>query len=192
METRTVILIGPEGAGKSTIGKLLAKALSKELFSLDRHRNELYAPYNYNQAEAEQIYKEQGEWAFYLHWTAFEFKAVSHILQNALNAHDTFYGKILDFGAGHSVYEKPEQLAAIEEYLRPYPDVFLILPCKDTEEAIRVREARRGHKLGLNKHFLEHESNRRLAKHIIYTKNKTPTESLEELLQVLLTKSTSG
>ncbi|KAI5459514.1 hypothetical protein BGZ63DRAFT_425499 [Mariannaea sp. PMI_226] len=59
-----IILIGPEGAGKSTIDRLLADALSKELYNLDRHRDEHYSPYNYDKSAAMKLFEEQGEWAF--------------------------------------------------------------------------------------------------------------------------------
>lgn len=192
MDSRTIILIGPEGAGKSTIGRIISEALSKELYSLDRHRDELYAPYSYDPAVAQKIRDEQGLWAFYTHWSFFEYKAVSHVLQNARHPGDEFHGKILDFGAGHSVYEKPEELATIEAYMKPYPNVFLILPCEDKEEAKKIMEARRGHELGLNRHFLGHESNERLAKHVIFTTGRTPEESSEEVLKILGAAVTTG
>ncbi|KAL7808662.1 hypothetical protein V8C26DRAFT_438609 [Trichoderma gracile] len=181
----TVILIGPEGSGKSTIGKIIADALSRELYSLDRHRDELYAPYGYDKAFAEEIYKEQGLWAFYQHWKTFEYKAVTHILQNAKQEGDEFYGKILDFGAGHSVFENPEELAHIEALMQPYENVFLVLPCEDVDEVVRITEERRGHELGLNRHFVEHPSNKRLAKHIIYTKDMTAEECAEKVLRIV-------
>ncbi|CAM0135634.1 hypothetical protein VKS41_005286 [Umbelopsis sp. WA50703] len=181
----TIILIGPEGSGKSTIGSLIAKALSKELYSLDRHRDELYAPYNYDKVLAEKIYEDHGLWAFYKHWKTFEYQAVSHILQNANRKGDEFHGKILDFGAGHSVYEESKQLARIEEMIKPYRNVILFMPCEDVEEAVKITEARRGHDLGLNKHFMENPTNKRLAKHIIYTKDTTPEECAERVLRIV-------
>ncbi|OAA80469.1 hypothetical protein LEL_00014 [Akanthomyces lecanii RCEF 1005] len=185
MESKTIILIGPEGAGKSTIGALLATSLAKPLYSLDRHRDALYAPYGYSPAVAQSIYDTHGLWAFYAHWTVFEFQAVCHILGNAARQPDEYFGKILDFGAGHSVYDNPEELAAVEALMAPFEHVFLVLPCEDVDEAARIMEARRGKELGLNRHFLTHESNGRLAKYTIYTKDRTPEECAKEILQIL-------
>ncbi|KAL7920364.1 hypothetical protein ACQKWADRAFT_298811 [Trichoderma austrokoningii] len=185
MSAESIILIGPEGSGKSTIGKIIATTLAKELYSIDRHRDELYAPFGYDKALAEKIYEEQGLWPFYQHWKIFEYQAVSHILQNASKEDDEFYGMIIDFGAGHSVYEKPEELDKIEALMKPYQNVILLTPCEDVEEALKITEARRNRKLGLNKHFLEHPSNRRLAKHIIYTKDTTAEECAESVLQII-------
>ncbi|KAM0259139.1 hypothetical protein ACHAQJ_003511 [Trichoderma viride] len=185
MYLESVILIGPEGSGKSTIGKIIAQNLAKGLYSLDRHRDELYAPYGYDKVFAEKIYEEKGLWAFYQHWKAFEYQAVSHILQNAGKEGDEFYGKILDFGAGHSVFENPEELAKIEALMEPYRNVILVMPCEDVEEAVKITETRRGHELGLNKHFMAHPSNKRLAKHIIYTKDTTSEACAERVLQII-------
>ena len=50
------------------------------------------------------------------------------------------------------------------------------------EEGIRERRK-------LNKHFVEHPSNKRLAKHIFYTKDKSPETTTNEIIQTLnLTK----
>ncbi|KAL7782085.1 hypothetical protein V8C43DRAFT_296889 [Trichoderma afarasin] len=185
MYDETIILIGPEGSGKSTIGKILAKTLSKELYTLDRHRDELYAPYGYDKDLAAKIYEEKGLWAFYQHWKTFEYKTVVHILQNASQEGDQFYGKILDFGAGHSVFENPQELENIETLIKPYENVILVMPCEDVDEVVKITEARRGHELGLNKHFMEHPSNKRLAKHIIYTKDTTAEECAERALEII-------
>ncbi|KAF5683504.1 shikimate kinase [Fusarium circinatum] len=181
----TIILIGPEGAGKTTIGKVLSEYLNKELFSLDRHRKELYAPFDYDDARANKLYEQEGVEGLLKYWKYFEYRAVVDILQNALKPGDRFYGKILDFGAGHSIFEDKEELDRVQELMSPYRGVFLILPCEDVEEALRIMEERRGHELSYNRHFLDHPSNKTLAKHIIYTKNISPERGADEILEFL-------
>ncbi|KAF5566560.1 shikimate kinase [Fusarium napiforme] len=181
----TIILIGPEGAGKTTIGKVLAERPDRELFRLDRHRKELYAPFDYDDAHANNLYEQQGVEALLKYWKYFEYRAVVDILQNALKPGDKFYGKILDFGAGHSIFENKEELDHVAELMAPYEGVFLVLPCEDMDEALKIMEERRGHELSYNEHFLSHPSNKTLAKHIIYTKDKSPARSADEILEYL-------
>lgn len=185
----TIILIGPEGAGKSTIGRLLAKRFSIELYSLDRHRDELYAPYGYDKELAEKLFKEEGIWSFWKYWSVFEFKAVCHILRNAIRPGDLFYGKVLDFGAGHSVYEDESELKDVASLMAPFPNVVLLIPCEDEEEALRIMEQRRGKALELNKLFVKHESNRFLAKHVVYTKDMTPDECEQQVVRLMQGKN---
>ncbi|KAF5243601.1 hypothetical protein FANTH_8181 [Fusarium anthophilum] len=181
----TIILIGPEGAGKTTIGKVLSEKLNRKLFSLDRHRKELYAPFNYDDTRANNLYEQEGVEALLKYWKYFEYRAVVDILQNSLKPGDRFYGKILDFGAGHSIFENNEELDRVGELISPYRGVFLILPCEDMDEALRIIEERRGHELSYNRHFLGHPSNKTLAKHIIYTKDISLERSADEILGFL-------
>jgi hypothetical protein len=39
--------------------------------------------------------------------------------------------------------------------------------------------------LELNEHFVKHPSNRQLAKRVVYTRDKTPDETCEEVLHLL-------
>lgn len=185
MSAESIILIGPEGSGKSTIGKIIANSLTKDLYSLDRHRDELYTPFGYDKDLGARIYDKQGLWPFYMYWKQYEYQAVTRILQNARKEGDEFHGKVLDFGAGHSVYEDPQELDKVAELMEPYRNVILVMPCEDVKEAVRISEERRGHRLDLNKHFMEHPSNKRLAKYIIYTKDTTPEECSEKVLNII-------
>jgi energy-coupling factor transporter ATP-binding protein EcfA2 len=179
----TIILIGPEGAGKTTVAKLLAEQLSKELFSLDRHRRQLYAPYGYDEAYADGLYKDEGEIALLQYWNYFEYRATVHILQNAFESDDEFFGKILDFGAGHSVYEAKQELHHVMALSEQYANIYLLLPCEDVDEAVKITEHRRGHALGYNRFFMEHPSNKSISKYILYTKDKEPRDSAAEVMK---------
>jgi hypothetical protein len=37
----------------------------------------------------------------------------------------------------------------------------------------------------INEHFVRHPSNYALAKHVVYTKNKSPVETCDEILSLL-------
>src|SRR5579862_3523609 len=56
----TVILIGPIGAGKSTLGALLATKLGVPQRPMDRHRWNYYNEIGYDQELADRLQKEQG------------------------------------------------------------------------------------------------------------------------------------
>lgn len=181
----TIILIGPEGAGKSTVGKLIAATLSKELFTLDRHRDELYAPYGYNKEHANLLYEQQGLWKFYEYWNKFEFLTVRDMLTGIIAGQSTHAGQILDFGAGHSVYEDPAQFDEIRSLVKQFRNVIFLLPCEDKEKALALMEARRGHKLPLNKQFMESECNAKLATLTVFTAESLPEQSAEKILSFI-------
>ena len=182
MDTSTIILIGPEGAGKTTLATLLSPLLKKSSYELDRHRNELYSPYGYDKSAATALWDahKPDPWPIYRYWKPFEFAAVRHILSTP-----SFHDQILSFGAGHSIFENADQLAEVERLMGRFRNVILVLPCEDADEAVGILEKRKGMELPLNKHFLEHESNRRLAKFTVYTKGKTPEETTKEVLDIL-------
>ena len=101
------------------------------------------------------------------------------------NENGEYYGQILDFGAGHSVYEDEEELENVRRLMEGFRHVFLFTPCEDAVEGLRITEERRGHSLELNEFFFKHKSNKVFAKHTIYTRDRSPEECLEEVVGVL-------
>lgn len=93
---------------------------------------------------------------------------------------------VIDFGAGHSVYEDDEQFARVQRVLAPYNNIILLLPSPDWEESLQILNERVGslifNNFDLNQHFLQHHANYDLAKFIIYSKGKTPEETCEEII----------
>lgn len=176
-----IILMGPEGTGKTTIGKILSHHFRIDQYTLDRHRDELYSEMGYDSAYAAKVFEEDGTWALYAYWKPFEAFAVKKVLRELDNC-------VIDFGAGHSVFEEESILDEIEQAMEPFKNVVLLLPSEDVEESLDILSARRGYDdetRALNRHFLEHPSNRRLAKHVVLTKDKTEDSVANEVIQLV-------
>ena len=177
-----IILIGPIGAGKSTIGELLAGQLKLPQCSMDEKRWPYYKEIGYSQQLAALKRETEGFWGVCQYWKPFEAYAVGRLL--AENHHC-----IIDFGAGHSVYDDPQLFESVQQALAPYPNVILLLPSPDLDESIAILNQRNEYvpngTPNVHEHLLRHPSNFQLAKFIVYTKSKTPIETCQEILQVV-------
>lgn len=186
----TIILIGPMGVGKSTVGKLLAERLSLPNYPMDDLRWDYYNEIGYDTERAGTIYETEGGKALLRYWKPFEAYAVERLLTE-------YSGCVIDFGAGHSVYEDEALFERVANVLRPLPYVILLMPSPDLAESIdtlhqrmRVMLEAEGMKINeeffqANEHFVTHPSNHRLAKVTIYTKDKTPAQTCEEIISLL-------
>ncbi|MEO1388800.1 MAG: shikimate kinase [Cyanobacteria bacterium J06634_6] len=175
-----IILIGPQTVGKSTVGKLLAERLDLPQCSMDEKRWRYYKEIGYDETLAQQKIEEEGAWGILRYWKPFEAYAVERLL-----AEHTNY--VIDFGAGHSVYDDSQLFQRVEKALSPYPNVVLLLPSPDLEDSISILSKRNQHLpadiRSTNEYFIKHPSNNRLAKFVVYTKSKTPTETCDEILR---------
>ena len=186
----TIILIGPLGAGKSTIGRLLADKLDLPLCTVDHVRQAYYEEVGYDEVLAAEIAaSDQGIQGVIRYSKPFEFQMVQRVLAE--------HHGIIDFGASNSVYDDTDLMAQVELVLAPFPNVILLLPSADVEESAAILKKRLIRMLNeagkeftdelfeLNRYFIEHPSNYQLANLIIYTKDKTPEAICEEILQRL-------
>ena len=177
-----VILIGPISAGKSTLGKLVAAALGLPHVSLDEIRFEYYREIGYDESIAKQRYAADGFWGLYRYWKPFEAHAVERVVVDHANC-------VIDFGAGHSVYEDDALLARVKQALAPHPNVVLILPSADVATSLEVLRHRqpslREIVPDINEHFLTHRSNYELATLTVYTADRTAEDTCAEILRRL-------
>lgn len=103
---------------------------------------------------------------------------------------------IIDFGASNSVYEDDALSARVWTALAPYTNIILLLPSSDLDESTQILKNRLMQMLSaagkeytdelfqLNEYFIRHPSNLRLAKQVIYIKDKQPGEVCDEIMQI--------
>jgi shikimate kinase len=180
----TIILIGPLGAGKTTVGQLLAKQLGVPFCSVDTVRPAYYQRVGYDQTAAASG---EGVRDVMRSSKPFEARMVEMVLAE--------HRGVIDFGASNSVYDESDLLARVEKALAPYPYVILLLPSPDADESAEILKTRLIRMLTeagkefsdelfeLNGYFIRHPSNRQLAKQVIYTKDKTPEKICSEILK---------
>jgi shikimate kinase len=187
----TIILIGPLGVGKTTVGNLLARKLDLPFCSVDDVRWAYYQKMGYDKTLASQIAaSDQGGQDVLRYSKPFEARMVEQVLAD--------HHGIIDFGASNSAYDDQALFARVENALAPYPNVILLLPSPDKEESVEILKDRLIRMLTeegkeftdelfeLNKYFVGHPSNHRLAKLVIYTKDKSAEKVCDELVQKLV------
>jgi len=185
----TIILIGPMCAGKSTIAKMLAERLGIRRYELDSLRQGYYDEIGYDNEVASKIANgEEGMMGLIKYWKPFE----AHAVERALSEYKSC---VLDFGAGHSVHEDENLFTRVQNALALLDYVILLLPSPNLDESVDILNARFSKLLerevgkvdpkllDLNDHFVKHPSNQRLAKMTIYTQDKSPEETCDEILE---------
>lgn len=181
---KEIILIGPMGVGKTTIGMLLSEKLQVQSVGLDDIRWYYYYKQGYSVAYARSLREQQGfRKGLYPYWKPFEADSVPAMLQD-------FQGCVFHFGAGQSVYEDPVLFAKVQHVLSECENVVLLIPAKDHDESLASllnRMKDRGQTpseemIEMLKHFIEHPSNWTLAKHVVYIKDKSPEAICEEVM----------
>lgn len=182
-----IVLIGPPCTGKSTLAPLVADRLGRPHVSLDEARWAYYREIGYDESFAAHIRATCGFAALAFFWKQFDVYAVERAVADHPRA-------IIDFGAGHSTFESSEALARARAALAACSHVLLILPFPDEATSIRVlRERTRA----LNvpgvfeqpfdwvEYFVRHPTNRLLATHTVYTEERSPSESCEEIVALI-------
>ncbi|MCU5781752.1 shikimate kinase [Alcanivorax balearicus MACL04] len=180
MSESGIILIGPIGSGKSTIAALVSKKLNMPRCSMDDHRWGYYEEIGYDYRVAERLERKDGINGVYRYWKEFEIHAVERLLSEHKNS-------VIDFGAGHSVYEDEAYLKRAKIAMGGFKNVVLLLPSSDLKCSLKILNERNNfeseNEINLNRHFLEHKSNFELAKHIVYTNGCKPEDSAFEVIR---------
>ncbi len=82
-----------------------------------------------------RVMEAEGFAGVYRYWERFELHAVRRLLAEHRNC-------VIDFGAGQSVYEDAADLARVQEFLAPYPNIVLLLPSPNLDESVALLRER--------------------------------------------------
>ena len=101
---------------------------------------------------------------------------------------------VIDFGAGHSIYEDEELRNKMKIMCSDFRNIILLLPTENKEESRKILLERRNIKEGSHKdqdnwHFITAPNNYELATNIVYEEGKNPEEVSNEILQIIRQKN---
>ena len=182
-----IVIIGPVGAGKSTQGQLVAKALNKRSLSLDSIANEYYEANGFGPSRFQAVKKENGYLEAYRQWWPSLAYAAKRVVED-------YNDCVIDFGAGHSHYEDELLFKGVTEALLSYKHIILLLPSPDLDRSVmllrqRSIEERKKDWYHDGYDFIEHwvkdECNHYLSTVSIYTEGKTPEQTRDEILKAI-------
>ena len=186
-----IVLIGPICSGKSTLAQLLADSLGLKRYELDEQRWDYYEEIGYDKEIAQQIVEsERGRLGLLQYWKPFEAHAVERVVTE-------YQDGVIDFGAGHSVYENASLFSRVQQALTPLRNIIFLLPSEDLVKSTMILNQRfaallKGEGievdeelLEVNKHFVNHPSNHLLATVTIYTQGRSPEETCREIINSL-------
>lgn len=191
MTAPSIILIGPLGAGKTTIGAMLGARLGWPWIDVDDLRWAYYAEIGYDPVHAEALRQEGGFVALGRYWKPFEAYAVERVVQDYPT--DT----VIAFGAGNSAYGDPEQFARVQRALAPFPYVILLMPVPDIEQSAVILRDRIAAKrpdltpeshqtmMEINREFMSVQTNALLATHTVYSDGRTPEQVCDAIMALL-------
>jgi shikimate kinase len=104
---KSIVLIGPPGSGKSTVGKALARRLKRSFFDTDSMIEER------SQKKIGEIFVDQGEDEF----RRIEFIVLQDVLQTT--------GSVISLGGGAPIREQSQELIAASNVFVVYLDISL-------------------------------------------------------------------
>jgi len=175
--TRSIVLTGPIGVGKSTLAKLLGKELCLPVCVYDEVKDNYRYKAGLSREKALAINADQGVYAMLKYMN--EFKSL--ILQPII---DDYPGHIIDLGAGAHSFDEPHQVKRAKLAFSSVDEVVLLMPSSDLETNINSLPGLKEN-YEVNTFLIMHPTNNLFATKTIFTYGKSPAEVLDEAMQQL-------
>lgn len=163
----SILLIGPSGVGKSTVAERLKKKTGMPRLCLDKIANDA------RRNGLRNRFRTSDE---------FNYSMIKYMVDRALKADE--YG-VVDFGAGHSVYDDETIFKNVQSLLGNFKNVVLLLYSDNLQESLDVIGRRSTGDTNDNRRFIESPCNRELASMVVYVKGKNPDQIADEILEII-------
>ncbi|NEV94935.1 shikimate kinase [Psychroflexus sp. YR1-1] len=170
-----VVLLGYMGVGKSTLGRLLAKAFQLKFIDLDTYIE------SKEQLSISELFRKKGEIYFR--------KAESLALQEIITKEDNF---VLSLGGGTPVYGRNmhnimESPGVVSVYLKLNIQTLVdrLFLQREFRPLISHYEDKNEFEEFVRKHLFERQQFYYMADHVLDLTGKDASESLDELIQVM-------
>ncbi|MFG3440974.1 shikimate kinase [Nonomuraea sp. NPDC047897] len=180
-----MVLVGPAGAGKSTLGARLAAATGRDFADVDALGEPYYREVGWSMERLRARIGAVGRVAAEREWEPARAHAVARVVADHA-------GAVVALGAGHSHYTRPALLRRVREALRPARHVVLVMPCADPERSVEILRRRSLAAKGTDwvsgdghdflREWVHDPGVRTLVTTVLHTEGETPGESAERLL----------
>lgn len=173
--SNSIIFIGPMCSLKSSTSNMMSRILNMSRISLD------------NTETLKEYYDKKSE---FKDVKDFEFYLTSSVLTNLKKP------AIIDFGAGHSVYEDPIMFYEFQKLMSRFSNVVYMIPSLDKEESIQILNERlldRNSKITTeffeaNRHFVNIPCNEEVSTIREVTSRKDTQEICDEIISKIQNK----
>lgn len=186
---QNIILIGPLGTGKSTIAEHLSIRTGLRNIPVDKLKWYYRLNNGYDLVKSRNILRTNGFSELINYAQSYFGPREIHEILNQFSG-------IVDLGASDTHCNDMRSIKAINQYLEPYPNVFLIMPYQDEELSIQVLKKRLIQRykddrlkgpvlssyLEKNEEFVRSTQNHSVAKHVVYTNDRSFDKIAEEII----------
>ncbi|MFC9461239.1 shikimate kinase [Streptomyces sp. NPDC056983] len=181
-----MVLIGPAGTGKTTLGREIAGRAQRPFVDLDAAAEEYYAQVGWSIPRLRERIAAVGRLAAESEWEGARAHAVARVVADHPDA-------VIALGAGHTSYTDPIHLAEVRTVLSHCRHVVRVLPSPDREFSLTLLRQRctatKGQSWIIDGHdflgqWLDDPDARQMATRKIYTENETPAETAARLIEI--------